>query len=464
MSCSNIIHKKASSEVFANHFISFEGQKAASVASLGIKRQLFDPPSGASEPPKDRPLSKFIYKTRINAAADQRQAARIYERYATKADLKELATLPGRGVCLCGWTQIADMDTNLMRVRKGEDWHSYVTGRQMCGLRWVCPICTAKRAEEDRQSVNDGMAAARQRGLYPVMMTLTTRHFKREDAETIITGILSAEQKIKCRKTWRKMHERGRVAGYARVLEWSYGKRGHHPHFHTILLVRADSEEEAIALIERLREPYMRALDEAGRDGTSPAAWQHSFQVQGAAQAENYITKWGAAEELTGAQKKDAKGEGLTTWALLRLARTAEATPRRTALEERARFGAVWWEIIKATKGKAQLYKSAGWKELVEMWRAEQAEPEDVPEPEKVKGLGVREKGGLPSERFVQVRSKLLAVREAAESVDDLCVARCAVDAAIADGPTDYELIDGIEEEPPDEMVFLIDNGDVGGE
>jgi len=204
----------------------------------------------------------------------------------------------------------------------------------------------------------------------------------------------------------------------------------------------------------------MRALDEAGRDGTSPAAWKHSFQVQGASAAENYITKWGMAEELTGAQKKSAKGEGLTAWALLRLARTAEATSQRTAADERARFGAIWWEIIKATKGKAQLYKSEGWKELVEAWRAEQPEPEPEPEPEKVKGLGVREKGGLASERFVQARPKLLAVREAAESVDDLGAARRAVDVAIANGPTDYELMDGISDELPDEMVEVIDDGD----
>lgn len=433
------------------------GPEAASEARLGTKRQLFDPPPGEGKQEQSPPLSKNIIKTRINVAADQRQAARIYYAKSENLDAESVKALPGRGVCLCGWTQIADMDTDLMRVRNADHWHSYVTGRQMCGLRWVCPICTAKRAEEDRRAVNDGMAAARQRGLYPVMMTLTTRHFKKEDAQTILDGILFAEQKIKDRKTWRKMHERGQIVGYARVLEWTYGKRGHHPHFHTLLLVRANSEAEAIALAERLREPYMQALHEVGRDGTSAAAWRHSFQVQGASAAENYITKWGAAEELTGAQVKTAKGEGLTIWALLRLARTAEATPRRTATEERARFGAIWWDIVRATKGKAQLYKSSGWKELVEAWRAEQPEPEPEPEPEKVKGFGVREKHGPASQRFVEARAKLLAVRQAAESIDDLSAARRAVDVAIAFGPTDYEMIDQAEEDPPDEMIELID-------
>ena len=436
------------------------GPQAGGEASLGTKRQLFDPPIGAEQAQHSAAVPINVMRTRVNVAADQRQAARIYETYATITDAEKRGALPGRGVCLCGWTQIAEMDTDLMRVRRGDHWHSYVTGRQMCGLRWVCPICMAKRAEEDRSAVNDGIAAARQCGLFPVMMTLTTRHLKRENAETILAGIMFAEQKIKGRKTWRKMHERGHVAGYARVLEWTYGRRGHHPHFHTILLVRADSEEHAIAFIEGLREPYMRALEEAGRDGSSPAAWKHSFQVQGAVHAENYITKWGMAEELTGAQNKSAKGDGLTTWALLRLARTAEATSRRTAAEERARFGAIWWEIIKATKGKAQLYKSAGWKELVEAWREQQPDPDEAPEPEKVMGFGIREKGGLPSYGFVRARPKLLSVRQAAESEDDLGAARCAVDLAILTAPTDYDLIDGTDDELPDDVVLVVDHYD----
>lgn len=428
------------------------GRKAGGEAPLGIKREYIDPP-----PPTK---SQIINKTRVNVAADQRQAARIYHEYADKSDVEDAGNLPGRGVCLCGWTQIKDMDTDLMRVRRDENWHAYVTGRQMCGLRWVCPICTAKRAEEDRRTVNDGLAAARSSGLYPVMITLTTRHFKRESAEEVLAGVLYAEQVIKRRKTWRKMNERGRIAGYARVLEWTYGKRGHHPHFHTILLVRAESEEDAVELIERLRDPYMRALEEAGRDGTSTAAHKRSFQVQGAAAAEGYITKWGAAEELTGAQKKTAKGEGLTIWSLLRLARTAEATPRRTEAEERGRFGAIWFEIIKATKNKSQLYKSKGWTELVEAWRAEQPEPEPEPEPEKVLGLGIREKCQEGSFRFLQARPKMLSVRTAAESQDSLELARSAVLGAIRDGPTDYEIMDGAPNEPPDEMAEVIDRDD----
>ena len=114
------------------------------------------------------------------------------------------------------------------------------------------------------------------------------------------------------------------------------------------------------------------------------------------------------AEELTGAQKKKAKGEGLTTWALLRLARTAEATPKRTAEEERARFGAIWWEIIRATKGKAQLYKSEGWKELVEAWREQQPEPDEVPEPEpgSARTHRARARQGRPGRRHRFRRSR----------------------------------------------------------
>ena len=96
---------------------------------------------------------------------------------------ERIDALPGRGVTMCGWTQIADTETELMRQPRPDGHHAYLSGLQMCGLRWVCPICTAKAAQADRQDVNDGLAAARAMGLFPVMVTLTTRHRRGEAAQ-----------------------------------------------------------------------------------------------------------------------------------------------------------------------------------------------------------------------------------------------------------------------------------------
>lgn len=396
---------------------------------------------------------------RRDLIADQRRAASIYWYHAnalTKAweagqvDEEAINRLPGRGVTMCGWTQILNTDTDLMR-QPGPDGHrAYLTGLQMCGLRWVCPICTARRAMQDRQTVNDGLAAARSRGLYPVMVTLTTRHHVGEAAEDVLRGIMQAEQKLKRLKVWNRL--KGVSVGYVRVLEWTYGEHGHHPHFHTIILVRADSEGDAIAQAETLRGAYMRQLEEAGRDGKSPAAWEHSFHVQGASAAEGYITKWGAAEELTGSLAKDGGRDSLTPWQLLRLSRTAPAGGGRTADQEQARYAAIWWQIITATKGKAQLYKSEGWKNLVAQWRAEQPEPEPAPEPELVRALGQRQRHEIGSSEWMEARDRTIVLREAAE-ISDLAAARRAVSIALASGTTDADIISAMRDHDPGQLV-----------
>lgn len=424
-----------------------EARRVGGAAPLGKRGNSLTPPrqNGAGSGGQANE-NKGKNRGRRDLVADQRRAASIYwsERGKVAAafergeiDAGEMTeridALPGRGVTMCGWTQIAETETELMRQPRPDGHHAYLSGLQMCGLRWVCPVCTAKAAQSDRQDVNDGLAAARGMGLFPVMVTLTTRHRRGEAAADVLAGIIAAEQGLKEVKAWRRL--KAVRVGYARVLEWTHGeKNGHHPHFHTILLLRAASEADAVAMAERLHAPYMRQLEAAGRDGKSRAAWQHSFQVQGAAAAESYITKWGSAEELTGALAKAGDGENLTPWQLLRLSRTAPDEA------DRRRYAAIWWQIIKATKGRAQLYKSEGWRDLVALWRSMQPEAEPEPEPETVLTLGRRDRRG-PSLAWQQARERTLAMREAAESAEDLGAAQRAARLALAVGLTDAEII-----------------------
>lgn len=416
--------------------------QAGGVAPLGKRGNSLTPPYGKEGQTGDTKTKKVQQnkakrlRGRRDLVADQMRAASIYWHYANQAGRG--VKLPGRGVTFCGWTQIAEHPTELLRVQDDAGYRAYFSGVQTCGLRWVCPCCTASAAQIDRQRVNDGLAAARQRGLWPVMITLTTRHHRKERSEDVLAGIQRAEQRLKTVKAWRRFS--GRIAGYARVLEWTYGEHGHHPHFHTIALVQADSEEEAIQAAAELQPAYMRQLDAAGRDGHSEAAWRHSFQVQGAAAAGAYVAKWGSAEELTGALAKSGAGEGLTPWQLLRLARTAPDEADRQG------YASIWWQIVCATKGKAQLYVSEGWKELVEEYRQDE-EGEGQPEPEKVMGFGMREKGGSPTMAWLDAVPRRLAIREAAEAHGSLEQAAIAVGDAIRAGPTDHELVGGADDD-----------------
>ena len=418
------------------------GRQTASEASLGRKRQYFHPEGGGEA----SRAAKKPSQSRRERFADQRQAASIYRSHEARlveqaAPLHVLNRLAGRGVCLCGWTQIADIETSLKRVRREDGWHAFLSGAQMCGLRWVCPVCTHKRGEEDRQAINDGLAAARATpGLHPVMLTLTTRHHVREAASDVLDAITTAEQRLKRLKVWTRLSDE--MEGYARVLEWTYGQNGHHPHYHGIFLVYAESEEAAIDKVRQLQPAYMRQLAFAGRDGTSRAAWERSFQVQGAAAAAQYVTKWGMAEEMTGAASKAS----VTPWRLLRLSRTAETDT------ERQRSAALWWEIVQATKGKTQLHKSSGWRALVEKYRADQEiEPESVPE--TVETFGTRYAGEEATSEWRRARSRTLGIREAAEAAEDLATARAGVRQTLASGPTDVDILREMDDDDDGQVI-----------
>lgn len=346
---------------------------------------------------------------------------------------------------MCGWTQIAGQESALKRVQSENGTRAFISGAQMCGLRWVCPICTAKRANDDKNYVNDGLAAARKaKGVFPVMATQTLRHKKPEAPCDVLGDLLTVDQRMKTSKHWKRL--KIRLVGYARALEHTYGKNGHHPHYHTILLIRAESEDAAIKYVEDVRESYMYQLNRVGRDGTSKAAWERSFHVQGAAAAGAYIAKWGAAEELTGGQSKDAN-DGLTPWQLLRRSRDHEDA------NERKKSASIWWEIIQATKGKSQLYKSAGFKKLVEKYR-ESIDPEPVPEPEVILDLGVRDKGFQPTDRFQKARTMTLTLRENAEKEDDIDTAKGTAELLLDVGKTDNEILDEME---PDDIDLIED-------
>ena len=132
---------------------------------------------------------------------------------------------------------------------------------------------------------------------------------------------------------------------------------------------------------------------------------------------------------------KAGGGEGLTPWQLLRLSRTAPDEA------DRRRYAVIWWQIIEATKDKAQLYKSKGWSDLVALWRSMQPEAEPEAEPETVLTLGTREKRRPASPAWEIARNRTISLREAAESVADIEAARSAAREALKNGLTDVEII-----------------------
>lgn len=123
------------------------------------------------------------------------------------------------------------------------------------------------------------------------------------------------------------------------------GAHGWHPHFHVIVVLDGDED------LTPLCDAWLASLRGAGLDGAGAA-----FQAQGADAAGSYITKWGAAEELTLSQRKKGRGRTGRTPAQL-LAASCDETDREA--------GYLWAEYAEVFHGRRQLVWSRGLKALV---------------------------------------------------------------------------------------------------
>ncbi|NVO29546.1 hypothetical protein HJ526_19200 [Donghicola sp. C2-DW-16] len=284
------------------------------------------------------------------------------------------------------------------------------------------------------------------------MMTLTARHSRDMSLQDFWDALGTAEQELKRSRAWKRLTGKAtktrpdglmRRGGFAKAIEVTQSNRsGWHPHAHIICLLDT-SEERAIAAIEELRDEWLHQLNRVGLDGTSAAARRHAFDVQGAAEAGNYIAKWGAAEELTGGAKKEGRKGGRSMWQLLRDARTADTSQARKQAED------LWYEAVRVMTGVHQLRMSPAFRALVEEER-ERTASEDEQQPEAVEvwrcGL-VRH-----DPTWEHVRWKRLRAIEAAEKAG-IAGARDAVRDVVtspvfdADHLRDLEDIDVIDDE-----------------
>lgn len=377
---------------------------------------------------------------RREAHADQRRAAEIYRTFAPDGE-----RMAGRGVCFCGWTRIANKRIKMKMVGAGTAApRTFYEGLHKCDLGLVCPVCAKPKSEINRTWVNAGVAAGRKLGLHPLLMTLTTRHKRDDDLGALRKALAKAERALKTgqRSVWGKLKSGPMRHGFAKALEATWGARnGHHPHTHYVLLIEAEDEEDALRLVQPLREAWLRELEKVGLDGTSAAARLHAFDVRGSGAVGDYMTKWGAdgwdvADEVTRATAKEGRGDRMTPWQLLRRSRTEPDDAGRLFYASR------WWEFAQAFKGAHQLRMSPEFKSLAAAWLEENPpEVREESEPEEVFDFGGPEEAGVWS----YARHKRLLMRENAEKaagvVGGVAGAREAVRSTLVESRTDTDLV-----------------------
>lgn len=312
--------------------------------------------------------------------SERARAARVQRYQLQRAAVRLLATVPRDNgkpyrVAFCRWVfAYGNHRSALMRVEPTPEAaaKSYFLGLQTCGSVWHCPCCAFVISQGRRAEVNTALAWARAERLKPVMLTLTLRHQAGEPLGATLDALRDAKRQL----TKGRHRLSSMSVGSITACEVTYGRNGWHPHLHIVLFIKTRGEVDAIAKLEPYRERWARALESLGRDGSHPAA----FQVQGAAKAGEYLTKWGAAEELTlsrvkrtrrtkgtaaqeqaaslaEARHQDKDDKGATPLELL-IAASDAANPDRRKAE------ALWLEYAVVFQGRHQLDWSKGLKKL----------------------------------------------------------------------------------------------------
>lgn len=383
---------------------SLPGRGGASEASLGNLRNTY----ARAEPAPHVSHCK----------SDEKQPSKVEAKTARRTERFELQRAaarltPSLRVSGCLWAMTGQTVSLLLR-----DGDARFSGLQTCGSVWSCPCCSARISETRRNELKmlEEWAGSPLGGLRLVMMTLTARHRKRALGD-LVDRMALAKRRMQNLTAWKRLRKSGVLFGTVSVREATYSDvNGWHPHYHVLCLVEADSDEEAIAILEPQRRKWLHCLRKEGLTGTLDRA----FDLQNGDAVAAYISKhgrnegdrkaaqerrseWGIAEEMTLARVKRGRGEkGRSPWQILRDAAAGDAESvklwQEYALTMHGRRQQVWSDGLKAACG------------LVEVEDEEAAEGEEYTEELDELLMEWRRQGWL------DVRAKRAQILAAAEA------------------------------------------------
>lgn len=359
--------------------VSYGRSETASEASLGNLRN--SRAAGADgegvNPGKDKgkPDSEKGAKT----TREEREADR-FELQRTSA-----ALLPDMRVAHCIWTATGKF---VDLIKRGGD--ARFGGVQTCGSWSSCPVCSARIAEVRRQELRLLEEWAGSQGLRIVMMTLTARH-RRRALRSMVDKLAKARNRMHGRKIYQRLRA-GPIVGTVAVREVTHGqKHGWHPHYHVLYLVRAETDEDARALLEPLRYQWLDCLRKEGLTGTTDRAFhlqsgdavsaylsKHGRDEGDRVRAEEKRSGWGISEEMTQSRFKRGRGKGEDQ------SRSPAQILRDASAGDEA-SGTLWQEYCRVMYRRPQMVWSDGLKDLVglrELEDEEAAEGEEFTEDE----------------------------------------------------------------------------------
>jgi hypothetical protein len=212
-------------------------------------------------------------------------------------------------------------------------------------------VCAAKIGERRRCEVEQGIAAARERGWSVLLLTFTFSHGPLDALSGSLGRFLEGQGDMCRSRAYRRLMGLYGAVGTIKALECSVGFNGWHPHRHVLLILDGlISALEVVALEAALFALWAAA---AGKSGLGMDR-RHGLTVQSTWGAVgDYVAKWGIAAELT--KPKMGRGAHLSPFQLLALAAdTGEAAAV-----------SLFREYAEVFKGSKQLRWSNGLRDML---------------------------------------------------------------------------------------------------
>lgn len=277
------------------------------------------------------------------------QAQARVKRYALQNVARDL--LPGERVSWCMRHRVPDT-VGVDVFYNTEHQCAHYGNLMQCGSVWMCPVCASKITERRRIEVEKVLQSGKYKTVF--MVTLTLQHAPGDELSKLLDALNDTVRRLKMGNGWKLFRDRVGIIAYITGLEVTYGADGWHPHKHILLFSElSEGEIDLDAVREWFSERYRRFLKKSGKYA-SPI---YGVDVRlGDGAVGRYVTKWGAAAEITKTPVKVGKGDNMTPFQLLDLAGMGDK-----------QAAALFIEYSKAMKGRRLLSWSHGAREMFDL-------------------------------------------------------------------------------------------------
>lgn len=219
-----------------------------------------------------------------------------------------------------------------------------IVGLETCGSVWACPTCAAriyaKRAEQLGQAFESWQSSE------PTMVTLTVRHGRADNLQTLRRGLAKAWEYLWRGRAGMARRKNWGIRHWVRAIEVSHGPNGWHPHIHAFVFAMhpiGDAAKRELAMAWR------RAVVSALGFKFRPSV-RRGVDVRPRGCARQYLAKMGL--EIHAITKRGRTSAHRSPWQIAADAARGDA-----------RAVGLWQEYVRAMFGTRQLTWSRGAKE-----------------------------------------------------------------------------------------------------